>query len=163
MNTLKNWQTYGVTGSRKLTGDQSRRLRHLLTELRELHGGLLRLYTGDATGADAIARHFGAYDFRVKDYKGNYRAQLAQRSQAMADKVREEGGALIAVPTADCPKGINGFNGSGSGTWATAHYAWKKGTPIILLWTEPHWGEWEKTAEGLLITKEDANPQLTLF
>jgi hypothetical protein len=134
------------TGPRKLTYEQGIKIEQKLAQ------GLGKTWhVGDATGADAVVRHYlesvGCYPI-VYRAEGKQPWQLAQRSKKMVDGCAKlENAKLIAFPNKPCPGGVKpgrNFNGKGSGTWGTIAYAYHLGLEIELHWlteglSEPDW------------------------
>jgi hypothetical protein len=163
---LQKYSTYGVSGARDLEARSRCNLGDLLNLVIESGAGL---WTGDAKGADAVARGKGARVVWTDDFGGSYVSKLAQRSMALVKKIKDADGCLIVAPNKPCPVGINGFNGKGSGSWATADYARRKEIPLLLLWDgdRPDWG-WEYAGLGVWLCESSMKPeprekQLSLF
>ncbi|NTU58906.1 MAG: hypothetical protein HGB00_08350 [Chlorobiaceae bacterium] len=149
----------GFTGSRRPSGAQVAAAQRAALIIA---GYGIPVAVGCASGIDAAVRNVvpGAEVFRVE---GSGPGAFALRSVAMVKACKESRGwvALAAYPSAPCPARLvpSGsssacFNGSGSGTWATAAYAVGIGVPIVVFGQVelPEWGgKWEPVRLGPLV------------
>jgi hypothetical protein len=116
---------------------------------------------GCASGIDAIIRETIGHA-RLFEAAGAEPWQFAERSAALVEACRHARGwdSLAAFPASPCPAGLipshswaRCFNGSGSGTWATAAYAAGVGLPLVVFGSVelPEWGGvWEVVQWGPL-------------
>ena len=130
---------------------------------------------GCAAGADQVVRqlHPAAQVFQAANRRQGW--QLARRSIAMVQALAASPvPALVIAPGSACPASVapsaapgRCFNGSGSGTWATAAYAAGLDIPIFIIGQPPaHWlGNWRQVTAGPLTGLWQYQPpvQLSLF
>ena len=115
---------------------------------------------GCAAGADQVVRqqHPAAQVFTSQGPRG---WQFALRSISMVQALAASPSpALVVAPGAPCPASVTPsassgacFNGSGSGTWATAAYAAGLGVAVFAIGQcAGHWpGHWQVVRSGLFI------------
>lgn len=124
----------GVTGPRSIGYSQRQAVRQDCRKLLA-NCGEITLYTGDATGVDAVARQVAratGVAVLLFERRGAQRWHFQERSKRMVEALALGRGTLHAWPNKPAPAGITPQRWQGSGTWGSIRYAVALGVPVEL-------------------------------